>query len=271
MYEVGDVLFFCDEVVHPSIIVKHKGELRQVDMIEDGASVGRIQERSHVEAFRCRNQALAQRAADYALAWADETGWYSSGTNGAAPTPYASKDLTGCYYGWQAHRKSGETAPFEHDALYRAFKWASRKDDPLSREKGFTCDVFVCACFHAAAISLLYKADMAKIAAKVELLGGGRSEQKLLKPDRHVTLISPKSGTEFEKSVLRTWSNAGVLPAQDPSFLGHWKSVLNDCVDMPEALHDVFTLALLVDAKFTHGAQMLERMQSDEKWWQRIC
>ena len=48
------------------------------------------------------------------------------------------------------------------------------------------------------------------------------------------------------------------------------KSVLNDSVSLPEALHDIFTMALVVDAKFTHGAQTLECMQSDEKWWQKI-
>ena len=39
MYEVGDVLYFCDKVVHPSIVCRHHGQLQQVDMLEDGPSI----------------------------------------------------------------------------------------------------------------------------------------------------------------------------------------------------------------------------------------
>ncbi|MBC6445516.1 MAG: hypothetical protein GDA50_08935 [Alphaproteobacteria bacterium GM202ARS2] len=148
MYQVGDVIFYPNEAVHPSIVVSHRGELQQVDMVEDGVSVGPIKERSGLQAFRCMNQGLARRDADYALAWADETGGWVKAISGAAITPYATKGRDGHYYGWRAHRKSGETARFGHDVLYRAFKWASRKNDPLNKEKGVTCDVFVCACFH---------------------------------------------------------------------------------------------------------------------------
>ncbi|MGI9498514.1 MAG: hypothetical protein ACR2P3_00625 [Geminicoccaceae bacterium] len=271
MHEVGDVIFsISNTVVHPAIVCRHKDQLQQVDMLEDGASIGNIQQRPNMTTFRYKNRKLAQTAAKYAVAWADETGWYTSGTNGAALTPYASKDSAGRYYGWQAHRFSGETAPFEHDALYRAFKWAGQLEGPLSANKGFTCDIFVCACFHAAAISLLYSGDLARIQAKAKALGAGRSAQKAKRSDRHnLDNETPKSKTAYENSVLRAWSNVGALGKQDPAFLGHWRSTLSDASPLPEALEDVFTSALLVDGKYAYGAQMMARLEADDKWWQK--
>ncbi len=275
--EIGDILFLDNGAIqHPGIICDYNGKHRMAHMTEDGPVLAMNISTVKIASFRCKSQALARCAAQYARSWCfpmtscvlpndDDTA-----ANGAAWTPYASHGLTGRYYGWQAHRYSGETARFEHDALYRAYKWASRLEGTLSLKKGFTCDVFVCACFHAAAINLLYDGDLGAIQAKARLLGAGRSAQKALRADRHALNKSPKSGTEYENSVLRPWSNVGPLPNQHPAILSHWMSTLCDAPRMPASLEEIFTGALLVDAKFTHGAQMKARMEADCQWWQRV-
>ena len=146
-------------------------------------------------------------------------------------------------------------------------KWAGRLEGTASLKKGLTCGMFTCACFHAAAINLIYGGDLGKIQAKAKILGTGRSTQKALRADRR-DLSKPLD--KFENSVLRAWSNAGPLPGHDPDFQYHWKSVLNDGTKLPASLDEVFTAALLVDAKFTHGAQMKARMEADQAWWQKV-
>lgn len=276
MFEIGDVIYKDNGVIqHPYIACEYQGQHRLVHMKEDGPLIiGSLPYGGTYAKFRCVNRELSLEASRYATSWSfafegELPGYGDVATNDAALTPYAAPGTrTARYYGWQAHRHSGETAPFEHDALYRAFKWAGRLEGTASAKKGMTCDVFICACFHAAAIYLLYGGDLDRIQAKAKVLGADRKD---LKPsaDRHAHQRSP-SGSVFENSVLRGWSNAGATPGQDPAFLGHWKSTLSDGSHVPETLDEVFTTALLVDGKFTHGAQLKARMESDQKWWQKV-
>lgn len=280
MPEVGDVIFEENgSIQHPYIICSYLGQARPVNMADDGPLIiGALPQSGNLVTFRCANRDLSRLASQYAAAWSypmvDEDCYDlpdddDLATNDARLTPYAgSGPPTARYYGWQSHRYSGETAPFEHDALYRAFKWAGRLKKTPSSKKGMTCDVFICACFHAAAINLLYKGDLDKIEAKAKILGAGRSDQKASRTDRHQHNRSP-SGSTYENSVLRAWSNVGALTGQSPDFLCHWKSTLSDGAGLPESLDEIFTAALLVDAKFTHGAQLKARMESDQQGWQQ--
>jgi len=293
MLEVGDVVFEAGHnVQHPAIVSNYNGELSLTELDAEGAFTSTRPVDSGGVAYRCRNKALAMVAADYAVSASflkvssastapgemiigppDEEGEDEEvnmvAINGAPVTPYSNKSVAGRYYGWQAHRYSGVTAPFEHDALYRAFKWAGRLTSSLSRNKGMTCDVFICACFHAAAINLLYGGNLEKIQANTKILSNGRSAQKAQRAGRNDLNTAP-SGTEYENSVLRNWSNVGAMKGQSPEFLCHWMSTLSGATKIPSSLDEAFTTALLVDAKFTDGTQMMTRMENDKAGWKRL-
>ncbi|MGI9486358.1 MAG: hypothetical protein ACR2RF_10870 [Geminicoccaceae bacterium] len=280
MYQVGDIIFSEEwaTTLHPVIVCESghvKGKLVMAHMAETGPEVVKIEAAPPTTVWRCKNEELAKTAAAYAKFWCRDGEQLAlspdTAVNGAPATPYAEKGTQGRYYGWQAARRSGSKPSFNHDSLYRAFKWAGRMHETASRNKGMTCDVFVIACFHAAAVNLMYLGDLGKIQAKAKILGNGRRETKHGKEGRKDTFRSPKSRISVEKSVLREFSNVGAIGDQNADINIHWRSAFNDtCGPLPAELSDVFTEGLLLDAKFCDGLKMKRSMNEDSNWWSLV-
>jgi len=222
---------------------KHVNDkLVMAHMAETGPEVVTIEAAPPTTVWRCKNNDLATTAAAYAKLWCRDGEQFTlspdTAMNGAPATPYAEKGTQGRYYGWQAARRSGSIPSFNHDSLYRAFKWAARMHESASRNKGMTCDVFIIACFHAAAVNLMYKGNLSSIQAKAKILGNGRHEAKHRKEGRLEIFRSPRSRISVEKSVLREFSNIGAIGDQNADINVHWRSAFNDANGpLPEALN----------------------------------
>ncbi len=262
MYNNGDILIDSWFAGHTILCCSKAGEMYVAEILADGVKF-RPATKLDANIYRCHNKNLADKAADYMTSWCDPA-------SGHATTPFAVKGIpTGRYYGWISQVKSGVTLPFEHDALYRAFKWASRIDRPISFNKGITCAFFVVAAYQAAAIDLIYSGDIATIKAKALMLGAGRSEAKKTHDGQHERW-STLTGTSVENSVLPRYSNVGPLPNQSAEFFAHWKSVLGDAPNCPVKLEDVFTQAMLVDAKYDSSPALEDRLKTDGVNWQEL-
>ena len=165
---------------------------------------------------------------------------------------------------------------FEYDALYRVLKWVRRGgDQPFSRNRGTTCCAFIIACYQAASLYENTTGDReAKFNLVLENLKNNRNEKRKLGAD---DLILSPTGKKISLNSMRENSNAGfkgTVGFRPENQQEYMKYLLDELTQKKElTFADVFTPALLIDAKYTNTLILRNRLQSQalSKGWNLIA
>ncbi|WP_108261000.1 hypothetical protein [Mangrovicoccus ximenensis] len=162
------------------------------------------------------------------------------------------------YSGVQAWLHQDASAPFEFDALYRAFKWATRMRTGFSKTSGTTCCAFITACFQAAAVDHFTR-DHRNTAAILALLAELRGE-KMPKQERQSLFV--EAGPKKKKialGALREHANPGGFKPHLFGVNDYCRFVTKEVMGVGEIVEELLPSALLVDAKF-NCSKNFERM-----------
>ncbi|MDG0024570.1 hypothetical protein [Trinickia sp. Y13] len=173
------------------------------------------------------------------------------------------------YSGAQAARHSDQAPPFEFDALYRAFKWASRMRSAFSENRGTTCCAFITACFQASVIDHYMDGSYAKVSKGLELLTELRGE-KLPKEKLEGEWV--ESGPKKKKialGALREFSNPGGFSSRF-DVNDYCKFVTKEILGREMTVEDMFPSALWVDAKFNYSKNFERMLAAPNSGFKRI-
>lgn len=174
------------------------------------------------------------------------------------------------YSGVQDWRHKNACPPFEFDALYRAFKWASRQRTGFSKARGTTCCAFITACFQASVVVDYAESDYQRIAKGLHLLTELRGDKlpQSERMDNYVVQGSKQKKIAYR--ALRQYSNAG-------GFVDHLFSVDDYCRFITKEIRgteknvtQLFPGGLLVDAKYNYSANFERMVATPNSGWVRI-
>jgi hypothetical protein len=222
--------------------------------IWDGASV-----------FRPRSPHLGTCAAEFAASWAPST---SSGATGYAPNTGTDEVINNRGTGVKQQLKLGVAAPFEYDALYRSLKWALLYGGVFSENRGTTCCAVIIAAYHAASVFYWTEGTtpeerLERIQTQYEWLRDNRGAKKPSK------IIKTTSQGDLSNKAFREVSNRGQGPqVASMDFLTIARSILADLAGEEVELEQVYTPALLLDAKYTHSSTLLTRLRQAANGWE---
>ncbi|SEF35183.1 hypothetical protein ABL840_21230 [Variovorax sp. NFACC27] len=161
------------------------------------------------------------------------------------------------YYGVQNALRSDLNPPFGFDALYRAFKWASRQREGFSKNRGTTCCAFVTACFQASSIDFHMDGDHRKISEGLTLLTHLRGD-KVPRPARYGAFV--EVGREKKKVALATYQASNPGGFHKASGVNDYcRFVTKEVLGKEMTIEELFPPALRVDAKFNYSKNF-ERM-----------
>ena len=241
------------EVIHAASI--DTAVLREVIDISMSESAG-----NSFTFYRPNTLSLAN-GVEFALLWAHyrgPTGKVAKKTAKVPITRYSYGQTTALgadksrYSGVQHALHTGQSPPFEFDALYRAFKWASRQRKGFSENRGTTCCAFVTACFQAAAVDH-YAQNQGNIVKGLALLRELRGD-KLPLEERELSHIEVGAKKKLiALSALREHANPGGFHKAF-GVNDYCKFVTREIHGLEMTIEDLFPPAILVDAKFNYSS-----------------
>lgn len=204
-----------------------------VDGMPDGVTL-----KPATSAYACMNRDLTAQAVNFARAWALFDPNLFQGTGGVnwwnvvmpATTPFSFER-----YG-NLVDSGGSADPFSAASLRRALKYASRRGQPLSRNKGMTCTAYLIACFQAAFFWLLSKGNTSALGKACETL-----------------TVKIKKNEELDEAEV---------DADDA-----WQLVAGLLTDSEKPITELLPPALLLESKTTNaGKPWKKRIEADEGW-----
>lgn len=174
------------------------------------------------------------------------------------------------YSGVQDWRHKNTCPPFEFDALYRAFKWASRQRTGFSAKRGTTCCAFITACFQASAVVHYAESNYKRIAKGLELLSGLRGE-KMAKSERISNYVTQGSkAKKISYRALRQYSNAGGFADHLFAVDDYCRFITKEIKGREQGVADLFPSSLLVDAKYNYSANFERMVAAKGSGWVRV-
>ncbi len=215
-------------------------------------------------AYRSRSATLRGLAADYATSWAQSAFGRTAYSSDSSDRVVDNRGT-----GVKEQKSLGVPAPFGYDAFYRSFKWALRYGGQFSAERGTTCCAVIVAAYHAASI--------------FSSTGGDTPEERRDKIGKVYDFLSRHRGAKKAPEILKLTSERKTLTTrafpqtsnreQDDSsgrmeFGNLSAEILEALAGRPVSLEDVYTRALLVDAKFTHTTVLQQRLTDHTDAWQ---
>jgi hypothetical protein len=173
------------------------------------------------------------------------------------------------YSGVQQWLHSGQNPPMEFDALYRAFKWATRQRTGFSKNRGTTCCAFITACYQASVIDSLANGDFKKVKKGYDILSELRGE----KIDNNLRT----SGFEIMGSKQKKISHKALSQYSNPGGFSKKLSIDDYCRFVTKEMNgkeinlaDVFPAGLLVDAKYNYSSNFEKLVKAPNSGWQKI-
>ncbi|MBZ5723874.1 MAG: hypothetical protein LAP87_02650 [Acidobacteriia bacterium] len=215
-------------------------------------------------AYRARSATLRDLAADYASSWAP-----SAFGRTAYSRDSSKKVVDNRGSGVKEQMRLGIPAPFGYDAFYRSFKWALRYDGQFSAERGTTCCAVLIAAYHAASVFTWTLGDtpeerLDRIGKVYDFLSrhrGPKNEPELVKLTSDLKDLTSRA---FPRT-----SNRGQDVGSGRMEFGNLSAeILEALAGEAVTLEDVYTRALLVDAKFTHTTVLQKRLTDHTGAWE---
>lgn len=172
------------------------------------------------------------------------------------------------YSGVQDSLHSKTCPPFEFDALYRAFKWASRQRTGFSKERGTTCCAFITACFQAAVIDH-FAVDYPRIAAGLELLKQLRGEKRPKEERDRAFEVRGSKQKKIAHTALRDFANPGGFSKRF-GVDDYCNFVTKEVFGKELTVADMFPPALRVDAKFNYSSNFEKMIATPNSGFTRV-
>jgi hypothetical protein len=208
--------------------------------------------------FRCFNSELAVEAVRYAKHWAAASG---------AEISTAFSQAQGTLVN-QLKQQKDYNPEFNADAMRRAFKWAARIDQPLSRIRespqqkgGVTCPLFVVACYQAAAISLNLEAkEILELAVEYHGVKHSQANVKFRK-------FSEMTASTTQLAARTTGKTSAAIPRR---IVAGAEDMLTSERGL-EFFATIMPPSLVLDAKWVSVNWLYDEIMKDGDGWHPVC